>query len=55
MDAGEWQKATEVEGGGDGKAGVSIHGGDGVRGGVTRAIRFKTPLHVRLEALRRYM
>ena len=51
MDAGEWQQAAEErEGDGDGKAGISIDGG-GVGGGVTRAIRFKTPLHVRVELL----
>lgn len=55
VDAGEWQQTTEEGEGGGGAAGSTKGGGGGgLRGprppgggGVTRAIRFKTPLHVR--------
>ncbi|CAM9305361.1 unnamed protein product, partial [Ectocarpus sp. 4 AP-2014] len=55
VDASEWQQTTkEGEGGGEGAAGSAKgDGGGGLRGprppgggGVTRAIRFKTPLHI---------
>ncbi|CAM9593219.1 unnamed protein product [Ectocarpus sp. 6 AP-2014] len=53
VDAGEWQHTTKEGEGGGGAAGSTKGDGGGLRGprppgggGVTRAIRFKTPLHI---------